>query len=85
MESTITIKRNKFENIGHEPPISVGADCSTKIEDNDYGNGHIPIPEFDYEDVKNFELGYIPGDLEDKFLYIYDEADETRRIIKKIG
>jgi parallel beta-helix repeat protein len=85
MESDIVVKRNKFENIGYDPPIYVYGGSTAEIEDNDYGEGHIPIPKFDYEDITNFELDYVPGDLEDKFLYIYDEVDETRRTIKKIG
>jgi len=85
MESHIVVKRNKFENIGHDPPISVYNGSTAEIEGNDYGEGNIPIPEFDYEDIKHFELGYVPGDPEDRYLYIYDEVDETRRTIKKIG
>jgi hypothetical protein len=85
MESDIVVKRNKFENIGYDPPISVYGGSTAEIENNDYGEGNIPIPEFDYEDVRHYELGYVPGDPEDKFLYIYDEVDETRRTIKKIG
>ena len=85
MGSDIVVKRNKFENIGQDPPISVYGGSTAEIVDNDYGDGHIPIPEFDYEDIINYELEYIPGDPEDKFLYIYDEVDETRRTIKKIG
>jgi len=85
MESGIVVKRNKFENIGYDPPISVYGGSTAEIENNDYGAGFIPIPEFDYEDVRPYELGYVPGDPEDRFLYIYDEVDETRRTIKKIG
>lgn len=85
MESNITVKGNRFENIGHDPPISVDPSCSAVTEDNDYSDGHIPIPQFDYADIKNSELGYIPGDAEDKYLYVYDEVDETRCVIKKIG
>ncbi len=50
-------------------------------------DGVVDIPElvFDYQDVKKTELGYTPGDPEDMFPYIYDNEDETRRVIKKIG
>lgn len=85
MESVITVIRNKFENINNEPPVSIDPGCTSRIEDNDYGNGQVAIPQFDYEDVKNYELGYIPGDVRDRFLYIYDNTDETRKVIKKIG
>lgn len=85
MESDIVVKRNKFENIMFDPPISVDKGSTAKIEDNDFGEGNVPIPEFDYQDIKKTELGYLPGDPEDKYLYIYDEVDETRKTIKKIG
>ena len=45
----------------------------------------VPEPVFDYQDVKKTELGYIPGDPEDEYSYIYDNEDETRRVVKKIG
>lgn len=87
MESHIVVIKNKFENIGigQKPPISVYAGSTAEIENNDYGEGGISIPEFDYEDVENFKLNYIPGAPEDRYLYVYDEVDETRRTIKKIG
>ncbi len=85
MESHLVIKRNKFENIGHAPPISIYSGASAEIEGNDYGEGNVPIPEFDYEDVKLFELGYVPGGPQDRYPYVYDNVDETRRVIKKIG
>lgn len=44
----------------------------------------VPEPVFDYQDVKKTELGYIPGDPEDKYPYIYADEDETRRVVKKI-
>ncbi len=87
MESHVVVKRNKFENIGigQKPPISIYGGSTAEIENNDFGKGGIPAPEFDYEDIKNFELDYVPGDLEDRYLYVYDKVDETRRTIKKIG
>ena len=30
-------------------------------------------------------MGYLPGDPEDKYPYIYDDEDETRRVLKRIG
>ncbi len=85
MESNIVIKKNRFEEISIEKAISIGPNSTAKIEDNDFGDGSVSIPQFDYQDIKNYDLGYIPGDPEDKFPYIYDEVDETRRTIKKIG
>jgi len=35
--------------------------------------------------MKKTDLGYIPGDPEDRYPYIYDNEDETRRVVKKIG
>jgi hypothetical protein len=43
------------------------------------------LPILDFVDNKNTVLGYIPGEPGDKFLYIYDEEDETRKVLKKIG
>ncbi len=44
----------------------------------------IPKIIFDYKNIKNDYLKYIPGDPEDKYPYIYPDKDETRRVIKKI-
>ena len=44
----------------------------------------IKEPVFDYQDIKKTDLGYIPGDPEDKYPYVYADEDETRRIVKKI-
>lgn len=41
--------------------------------------------DFDYNDIKEYDLDYTPGDPEkDKYMYIYPD-DETRKIVKKIG
>ena len=50
-----------------------------------FGDGHVPIPKFDYEDTKKASLDYIPGDPEDRYLYVFDPVDESRRVIKRIG
>ena len=44
---------------------------------------NIQKPVFDYQDLKKTELGYIPGDPEDKYPYIYADEDETRRVVKR--
>jgi len=85
MESNITVVRNKFENVRSQPPISVYDKSTAEIRDNDFGDGSVPIPQFDYKDIRKFELGYVPGDPEDKYLYIYNPVDETRKVVKKIG
>jgi len=45
----------------------------------------ITEPVFDYDDLVNFDLGYIPGDPEDRYPYVYDDEDETRRVIEKLN
>lgn len=87
MDSDITVKRNKFENIDDSPPIEYDHTCSATIEENDYENDWttVPVPEFDYNNLKKTELGYIPGDPEGKHNYIYPPVDETRRVVKRIG
>lgn len=44
-----------------------------------------PPPQFAYEDIRNFEIDYLPGDENDRFPYIYDSEDETRKVLKRIG
>ena len=85
MESNLVVKRNRFERIAHHEPIRVGADCSLVTEGNDFGDGDITIPQFDYPVTASSTLDYIPGDPEDRYLYIYDAVDETRRVVKRLG
>lgn len=40
---------------------------------------------YDYPDIRDYELGYVPGDGNDRYMYIYPEEDETRRVVSKIG
>jgi hypothetical protein len=85
MDSNLLIEENKFEDIGNSPPIGYDHTCTVAMNKNDFGDGSVSIPQFDYQDIRKHELGYIPGVPEDKYLYIYNEADETRRVVKKIG
>jgi hypothetical protein len=87
MESKVTVVKNKFKNTPFENPIALDNDSGAKItkKDNDFGNGTVQIPKFNYQNTKKHDLGYIPGDPKDKYPYIYDEADETRKVVKKIG
>jgi len=40
--------------------------------------------DFGYNDIKNFELGYIPGDKQkEKYPFIYPAEDKTRKIVDK--
>jgi len=85
MGSKITVKANKFENIGAEDAMLIYDKSTAKTENNDFGDGNVPAPKFDYKDIRIHELGYIPGAAEDKYLYVYDQTDDTRRTVKKIG
>ncbi len=78
--NTVMAQGNKFENnqvkIAYSPSDSV-----QNIEGN--GAGEII---YDYPDNRPYELGYIPGDQQkDRYMYVYPDEDETRRVIKKIG
>jgi hypothetical protein len=82
--SNISIIENKFENILMKQ-ISVDATVTTFTSGNDlWGNGTVPIPILDFPDPKPRELGYVPGDPEDLYLYVYDTIDETRKIINRL-
>jgi len=83
MESQIIIEDNKFQNVGKNL-FAIDASVKSTLNNNQIVSGKQP-PVFDYQDIKNFELNYIPGDEGDKFPYIYAEEDETRKVIKKIG
>lgn len=85
MESEIIVKENRFENIGQSNPIHFYDGSTAEISDNDFGEGTIAIPEFDYEDIKMYELPYLPNSEEDQYPYVYDTIDDTRKTIKKIG
>lgn len=54
------------------------------IAQNTEGEGAGDI-NFDFADIKTYDLGYTPGDrTKDKYQYVYPD-DETRKVIKKIG
>jgi hypothetical protein len=89
MESRVTIKNNKFSTLSGfaaEKPIDIYDGSTAEIENNDFENDSVSveIPIFDYQDIRNYDLDYVPGDIEDRYLYIYPD-DETRKTIKKIG
>jgi len=81
--SNLTIAENKFENITGEL-INLDSTTAAVIYGNDYGEGTVPIPDIGFEDIVPRPLGYIPGDLEDQYLYVYDPVDETRRVIGRL-
>ncbi|MHA2254101.1 MAG: right-handed parallel beta-helix repeat-containing protein, partial [Candidatus Kariarchaeaceae archaeon] len=82
--SNISILENKFENI-LMGQISEDSSVTSIISGNDlYGNGSVPIPLLEYPDPQTRVLGYVPGDPEDLYPYVYDTADETRRIVNRL-
>lgn len=41
---------------------------------------------YDYPDPRPHDLGYTPGDPgKDRYMYVYPDLDETRRVVQKIG
>jgi hypothetical protein len=79
--SNLTIAYNRFENIMGEN-ISLD-ETSTNVT---YGNGPaVPIPNLDFADPKPRSLDYVPGDPEDRYMYVYDSQDDTRKIIGRIN
>jgi hypothetical protein len=77
---------NKFDKFNNETAILKLMPTSTLVStNNDFGNGSVPIPVLDYSDVRNYVLGYTPGDPEDQYMYVYPAQDETRRVVKRIG
>ncbi|MBD3310621.1 hypothetical protein GF351_05370, partial [Candidatus Woesearchaeota archaeon] len=86
MESNLTVIGNMFVNITNPGPyINVYEGSVLEERDNHYGNNTLLAPKLGFEDIRNFEIDYMPGDPEDKFQYVYDDVDETRKILKKIG
>ncbi|MFX0023346.1 MAG: right-handed parallel beta-helix repeat-containing protein [Candidatus Hermodarchaeota archaeon] len=82
--SNISIIENKFENITMAK-IFLDPTVTAITSGNDlFGNGTVPIPILDFPDPKTRELGYVPGDPEDRYLYVYDTVDETRIIINRL-
>lgn len=85
-ESEATVRNNKFRNISNiEFAVFSDAEATIVMEGNDFGEGDLPIPVFYYEDISEYKLDYIPGDPQDRYQYIFDDEDETRRVIKRIG
>lgn len=77
---------NKFEGFDNNTAIKLLQNSSTLTSsNNDFGEDFISIPYLDYEDITHSKLGYIPGDPEDKFLYVYSPVDETRSVVRRIG
>ncbi|MHA1196323.1 MAG: right-handed parallel beta-helix repeat-containing protein [Promethearchaeota archaeon] len=82
--SNLIIEHNKFKNI----TIIFGLDHTTTNitlgNDLTGTNNSIPIPQLDFPNSTRVSLNYIPGDPEDKYLYVYPAIDETREIINRL-
>lgn len=77
----VIARGNKFRNNS----CDIGAAPSSTIVENVPGDGAGEI-NYDYPDSRPYQLGYIPGDPEkDRYMYVYPDEDETRRVVKKIG
>ncbi|MFX0033449.1 MAG: right-handed parallel beta-helix repeat-containing protein [Promethearchaeota archaeon] len=83
--SNATLEENIFDPSLPTPQVTVTSNANVTLINNDNGTMILPIPVFDYLDVKNYTLGYIPGDPADQYPYVYDLKDETRRVIKRVG
>lgn len=84
--SNATLEENIFDPSLPYPRVTVTPNSKVTLINNDNGTTiTLPIPMFDYQDVKNYTLGYIPGDPTDKYPYVYTPVDETRKIVKRIG
>jgi len=82
--SNVSIIENRFENINGST-IMTDSTVTTDIFGNDFtSSGSVPIPILDFIDHQPRPLGYVPGDPEDQYLYVYPTEDETRRIIERL-
>jgi hypothetical protein len=77
---------NKFDGFDNDTAIMQLQPMSTLVKsNNDFGNGSVPIPLLDFNDVSTYLLGYTPGDPEDQYMYVYPAEDETRRVVNRTG
>ncbi|MFW9925111.1 MAG: hypothetical protein ACFFDW_17710 [Candidatus Thorarchaeota archaeon] len=84
--SNATVTGNKFDGFDNNTAIKSLDNSTTLISsNNDFGEGFIPIPELGFEDIKHTNLGYTPGDVGDKFLYVFPPSDETRNVVRRVG
>ncbi|MFW9787737.1 MAG: right-handed parallel beta-helix repeat-containing protein [Candidatus Thorarchaeota archaeon] len=85
-QANATVINNRFSGFNNETAIMrLSNSCILVESNNDYGEGFIPIPQLDFEDRKITDLGYTPGDPEDRCMYVYPPEDATRRVVKRIG
>ncbi|MFX0178109.1 MAG: hypothetical protein ACFE85_17965, partial [Candidatus Hodarchaeota archaeon] len=83
--SNATLEENIFDPSLPIPQLEITPNSNVTLINNDNGTITLPIPSFDYLDLKNYTLGYIPGDPADQYPYVYNSTDETRRVVKRIG
>ncbi|MFX0009632.1 MAG: right-handed parallel beta-helix repeat-containing protein, partial [Candidatus Hermodarchaeota archaeon] len=83
--SNVTLEENIFDPSLPSPQVTVTPNANATLINNDNGTMTLPTPVFNYQDVKNYTLGYIPGDPSDLYPYVYDLVDESRRVVKRIG
>ena len=84
--SEANVTGNKFDGFNNDTAVlKLNPSSILIIANNDFGNGTVAIPVLDFEDVKNYDLGYIPGDSEDQYLYVFPAQDGTRRVLNRIG
>lgn len=77
---------NKFDGFNNITAIlKLQPMSSLATANNDFGNGSVPIPTLGFSDIKNYNLGYTPGDPEDRYMYVFPGEDETRRVVQRIG
>jgi len=85
MDSKVTVKENRFREYSDPDPIRFDDTVTSTIEGNDLGDDSVMEPEIDIIDIREREPDYIPGEPEDRFRYVYEAEDETRRVVKRIG
>src|SRR3989338_6489028 len=59
MESQVTVEDNELQNVG-ETIFAIDDNVKSAMKNNQIVTGRQP-PFFDYNDLRNFELNYIPG------------------------
>mgnify|MGYP005849756191 CR=1 FL=1 len=83
--SVVTADSNLFENC--PPPVFNSEPLGTidTTAHNDFNGSFVEIPIFGYPDTAMHVLDYVPGDTTDRYPYVYDTEDETRKIIRRYG
>ncbi len=85
MDSIVTVKNNRFRDFVSKDPFGFDPTVKANISGNDLGDDSVPIPSIDIVDVRDKVLDYLPGEPQDRFNYVYDQEDETRRVVMRTG